>query len=250
VAHSVAFAGVTRSGRHTASLRRSAARGEGRDALVAALDRSPPAGTGSASLWRWSGRRPRARTSSRSTTRTPARAGSRSGRRAPRFPRSTTCAPVRARPRACRRPRASILLPATFAPSVPDTASKVSVCPGCTCAAATKASGSARSSTSTYSPPVSAEVRMNVIRSPVTGLTSVCPALTMVRPPVARWSERRHGGVGAEPSSALSPVGRVVGNPGRGPRVGGRAPYAPGPPSGPLRRPRALRAPRRAVVAR
>ena len=72
---------------------------------------------------------------------------------------------------------ASTLWPATFAPSVPETTSNVSVCDGCTCAAATVPPGSARSSMRVYSPPVDAAVSTKVMRSPVTGFSIVCPLL-------------------------------------------------------------------------
>src|SRR5262245_5178465 len=70
---------------------------------------------------------------------------------------------------------ASVLRPPTFAPSVPETTSNVSHWLGWTCAAATLPPGSAWSSITTRSPPVSAAVSRNVMRSPVTGLTTVCP---------------------------------------------------------------------------
>ncbi len=137
--------------------------------------RSPRGGRGSASLSCSSSRRPRARTSSRSAARTGVRVGSRTGRRARRRLRSTRCAPRRARRRAPDRAGARPPRPATLAPSVPDTTLNVSHWLGCTCAAATLPPGSARSSITTRSPPVSAAVSTNVIRSPVTGLTRVCP---------------------------------------------------------------------------
>jgi uncharacterized protein with GYD domain len=74
--------------------------------------------------------------------------------------------------------------------------------------------------------------------------------LTMLQPPVTRWLERRHRRCPAPSRRPRpSPVARLMGDRSRGPGVGA-SPYEPSGAIGPPERPKAVRAPRRAVVAR
>src|SRR5262249_21186776 len=81
------------------------------------------------------------------------------------------------------------VLPSTLTASVPDSTVNVSAWAGWAGAAATEASGSAFSSISTYSPPVSRDVVTNVIDSPVTGLYRVSPERIMA----SSWSMEAGG---------------------------------------------------------
>jgi hypothetical protein len=70
---------------------------------------------------------------------------------------------------------ATISSPFTLKAIVPDSISNRSVWYGCVCAAATKPFGCTVTSTSTYSPFVSADVSRNSMRSPVTGFSITSP---------------------------------------------------------------------------
>ena len=66
--------------------------------------------------------------------------------------------------------------PSSFMPIRPETTSNCSLWNGWTCAAATMPPGRTNTSISTASPPVSREVLLKTMRSPVTGFSIVSPA--------------------------------------------------------------------------
>jgi hypothetical protein len=90
---------------------------------------------------------------------------------------------------------------------VPSSTSKRSSCSGCTCAPGTRPS--AASSSSSRFPAVSAAARRNVMRSPLTGLSMICPARAMVAPSraVGRLCCDQASARGGDPSSAALTIG-------------------------------------------
>ena len=88
---------------------------------------------------------------------------------------------------------------------VPSSTWKRSSCSGCTCAPGTRPSAESSSSNSSSAPPVSAAVWMKVMRSPLTGLSIVCPEKAIGRSP---WRS-----LGSERQDSGTRRRRVVGPP-------------------------------------